>query len=381
MTHRAYRFRFYPTPSQTKNLAQTFGCARHVYNWSLRLRMDAFFKKGQRIGYAENSRLLTEQKKILPWLCEVSSVPLQQAVNNLQTAFSRFFKKTANYPSFKSKRGRQSVTYRRNAFSWDPKTRSLKLAKQEQSLRIRWSRRFKGAPSTVIVSRDSAGRYFVSFLVDEDIRNKRRRKTRIGVDLGLRDFVVLSNTTRVCHPKFLRQKQQRLKLLQRRLAKKQKGSKNRAKARLKLAKQYARVSDARSDFLHKLSTRLINENQVICVESLEVKRMLRDRRLASAIADSGWSEFVRQLRYKADWYGRTLVKIDKYYPSSKRCSCCGWTKETLKLSERTWTCKECGAVHDRDLNAAKNILAAGLAVLACGDAVRLGSDKESSTCH
>jgi putative transposase len=344
----------------------------------LRFRTDAYYQESKRIVFAESSRIWTQHKRSVAWLNEVAAVPLQQSIRNLQIAFSGFFGRKTGYPKFKSKHDKQTATYVGSAFKWNPKTRNLKLAKQKQPLKIRWSRQFRGEPSTVTVSRDTAGRYFISFLVDEDNKPKRKRKNKIGVDLGLKDFVVTSDNLKTGHPRFLKRKQKRIALLQRRLNKKQKGSKNRAKAKLMLARAHAKVGDSRLDFLHKLSTKLINENQVICVETLEVKRMMKDSRLSAAIADSGWSEFIRQLDYKASWYGRTLVKIDKYYPSSKRCSNCGWVKKNLRLSERVWKCRECNEIHDRDLNAAKNILAAGLAVIACGDNVRLTSDKAVS---
>ena len=228
-------------------------------------------------------------------------------------------------------------------------------------------------PSTVTVTKDRANRYFVSILVEEDIKQLDPVEQSVGADLGLKEFVILSTGEVVGNPKFFHKDEKQLAKAQRRHAKKRKGSKNRAKARVKVAKIHARIADRRRDFLHQLSTRLIRENQTICIESLSVKNMVKNHSLAKAISDVGWSEFVSQLEYKAAWYGRTLVKIDKWYPSSKRCFDCGHVLDSLSLDIRVWTCPECGVVHDRDLNAARNIHAVGLTVFeACGEAVRPG---------
>lgn len=368
---RAYRFRFYPTPEQEMILAKTFGCVRFAYNYMLRLRTDAWFKEKKRIGYHETSALLTELKKTPEhaWLNEVSSVPVQQALRHLQTAFNNFFAKRAAYPTFKRKDGPQSAEYTTSAFKWDG--RALKLAKMDAPLAIRWSRTIPKAAkvTTVTVSKDAAGRYFVSLLCDEVVSPKPEVTGKVGIDLGLTHFAILSTGEKIAAPNTFRKYEAKLAKLQRRLAKKQKGSKNRAKARLKVARLHAKIADARRDFLHKLSTRLINENQVIAIESLSVSNMQKNRCLSKSISDAGWSEFVRQLEYKARWYGRELIGIDRWYPSSKRCSDCGYTMPKMPLSVREWVCPECGSIHDRDINAARNVLAAGLAVSAHREAV------------
>ena len=368
---RAYRFRFYPTPEQEMILAKTFGCVRFAYNYMLRLRTDAWFKEKKRIGYHETSALLTELKKTPEhaWLNEVSSVPVQQALRHLQTAFNNFFAKRARYPQYKRKDGPQSAEYTTSAFKWDG--RSLKLAKMAEPLAIRWSRTIPKAAkvTTVTVSKDAAGRYFVSLLCDEVVSPKPEVTGKVGIDLGLTHFAILSTGEKIAAPNTFRKYEAKLAKLQRRLAKKQKGSKNRAKARLKVARLHAKIADARRDFLHKLSTRLINENQVIAIESLSVSNMQKNRCLSKSISDAGWSEFVRQLEYKARWYGRELIGIDRWYPSSKRCSDCGYTMPKMPLNVREWVCPECGSIHDRDINAARNVLAAGLAVSARGEAV------------
>ncbi len=372
---RAYQYRVYPTDEQKHLLARTFGCARFVYNWALRLRTDAYYKENKRIGYHETSALLTQlkQQEEYAWLTEVSSVPTQQALRHLDKAFRNFFEGRAKYPMFKKRRNQQSAEYTTSAFKWDGT--SLTLAKMTEPLDIRWSRPLPdGAkPSTVTITKDCADRYFVSILVEEDIKQLDPVEQSVGADLGLKEFVILSTGEVVGNPKFFHKDEKQLAKAQRRHAKKRKGSKNRAKARVKVAKIHARIADRRRDFLHQLSTRLIRENQTICIESLAVKNMVKNHSLAKAISDVGWSEFVSQLEYKAAWYGRTLVKIDKWYPSSKRCFDCGHVLDSLSLDIRVWTCPECGVVHDRDLNAARNIHAVGLTVFeACGEAVRPG---------
>ena len=368
---RAYRFRCYPTPEQQQALARTFGCARFVYNHMLRLRTDAWFQRQQKVGYHETSSALTalKQQPELAWLNEVSSVPLQQSLRHLQTAFGNFFAKRAAYPSFKSRHDRQAAEYTTSAFKWDGK--ALRLAKMDEALPVRFSRTIARAAkvTTVTVSRDGAGRYFVSMLCDDAVQTLPTSEAKVGIDLGLTHFAILSSGEKIAAPNTFRKNESKLTKWQRRLARKVKGSRNRAKARVKVARVHAHIADARRDFLHKLSTRLIRENQVIAVETLAVSNMQKNRSLSKSIADAGWAEFLRQLEYKSQWYGRTLVGIDRWYPSSKRCSECGHTVQKMPLKVREWTCPECGSVHDRDINAARNILAAGLAVSAHGEAV------------
>ncbi len=374
---KAYKYRIYPTHEQESMLARTFGCCRFVYNWALRERTDAYFQRGERLSYEGTAERLTalKQQADQAWLGEVSSVPLQQALRHLDTAFRNFFEGRAEYPTFHKKHGEQAATYASTAFKWDGK--SLVLAKMTDPLDIRWSRRLPEGckPTTVTVSKDTAGRYFVSLLVEEDVEPLPAVERRVGLDLGLKSMVITSDGHTYGNPQFFAKDEKKLARAQRRLSKKHKGSKNRAKARRKVARIHVRIADRRRDYQHQLSTKLIRENQTICVESLQVKNMVKNHQLAKAISDVGWGEFVRQLAYKAQWYGRQLVKIDKFYPSSKRCFDCGHLLETLSLDVRQWTCPACGVVHDRDVNAARNILAAGQAVTACGEMVRPGRAK------
>ncbi len=324
----------------------------------------------------------------LQFLNEVSSVPLQQGLRHLQKAFSNFFSHLTKYPRFKKKRNGGSAEFTRSAFRW--KDGQLWLAKCSEPLNVRWSRQLpKGVePSTVTVSFDPSGRWHVSLLVeDATVKPLPQAEKSIGVDVGINSLVVTSDGEKITNPRHFNKHYKRLRRAQKALSRKMKGSRNREKARRKVAKIHAKITDSRTDYLHKrcdpapshgarerapreLSTRLVRENQTIVVEDLSVKNMVKNPKLARHISDCAWSEFVNQLDYKCQWYGRTLVKVDKWFPSSKRCGHCGHIVESLPLSVREWTCPECGTVHDRDLNAAKNLLAAGHAVSVCGADIR-----------
>ncbi|MGZ3143693.1 RNA-guided endonuclease InsQ/TnpB family protein [Lentzea chajnantorensis] len=377
LVRRAFRYRFYPTEAQAAELSRTFGCARLVYNKALDVRSAAWRDEQRRISYIDTSAMLTEWKQTeeLAFLNEVSCVPLQQALRHLQTAFGNFFAKRARHPRFKSrKRSRASAEYTRSAFRW--RDGELTLAKMTEPLAVVWSRPLpEGArPSTITVSRDPAGRWFVSILVQADIDHLPPEAGVVGVDVGLTALVTLSTGEKVSNPRLERRDRFRLAKAQRSLSRKQIGSANREKARQVVARVHARTADRRRDLLHKLTTRLVRENQTIVIEDLGVAHMLRSGRLAKAISDASWAQLRFMLEYKAAWYGREVVVIDRWFPSSKTCSACGLRREVLPLDVRQWICR-CGAVHDRDVNAAKNILAAGLAVAACGDGVSLPRHK------
>ena len=366
---RAYKYRFYPTSEQVELLAQTFGCVRFVYNSVLRWRTDAFYERKEKIGYIQANAKLTAMKKEpeLSWLNDVSCVPLQQVLRHQQSAFSNFFAGRAKYPTFKSKHHRQSAELTASAFKY--RDGNLYMAKSKVPLDVRWSRELPSTPSTITISKDASGRYFVSCLCEFESTSLPVSAKTVGIDVGLKDLFVTDTGLKTGNPRHTAKYAKRLALLQRRLSKKKKGSSNRAKAKQKVAKLHAKIADCRLDNLHKLSRRLINENQVVCVESLKVKNMIRNPKLSKAIADASWGEFVRQLKYKAEWSERTVVAIDQFFPSSKRCHCCGFTLPKLALNTRYWVCPECKTDHDRDVNAAKNIKAAGLAVLAPGESV------------
>ncbi|MBB6349435.1 putative transposase [Nonomuraea muscovyensis] len=360
---RAYKYRCHPTSEQADQLARTFGCVRLVYNKALEERTRAYALDGKRVSYVESSAALTQWKKTpeLAFLGEVSSVPLQQALRHLQAAFANFFARRARYPTFKSrKNSRASAEYTRSAFRF--RDGQLTLAKMDAPLAIVWSRPLpEGAePSTVTVSRDAAGRWFVSILVEEKISPLPPVERSVGVDAGITALATLSTGEKIVNHRHERADRRRLARAQRALARKQKGSNNRAGARLRVAKVYARIADRRRDHLHKVTTRLVRENQVIAVEDLTVRNMVKNRSLARAVSDASWREFRSMLEYKAAWYGRTLVVVDRWFPSSKLCSACGTLRVEMPLNVRAWTC-DCGQVHDRDVNAARNVLAAGLA--------------------
>ncbi|MCX4430063.1 RNA-guided endonuclease InsQ/TnpB family protein [Streptomyces mirabilis] len=381
---RAYRYRFCPTDAQAAELSRTFGCVRKVYNMALAARTEAWTRQ-ERVNYNQTSAMLTAWKKTeeLAYLNEVSSVPLQQTLRHLQTAFTHFFGKRAKYPRFKSrKKTRKSAEYTTSAFRF--RNGELRLAKMSEPLRIVWSRPLpEGAkPSTVTVSQDSAGRWFVSLLCeDPSVRPLPATGQAGGVDVGLNHLLTLSTGEKIANPRHERRDRAALARQQRRLAKKEKGSANRTRARLKVAKIHARIADRRRDGLHKLTTRLVRENQTIVIEDLTVRSMVKNRKLARAISDAAWSEFRSMLEYKAQWYGREVIAVDRWFPSSRLCSACNTLQDTMPLNVRTWTC-DCGVTHDRDVNAANNLLAAGLAVTVCGAGARpqrSTPDRQSAT--
>ena len=372
----AYKVRAYPDPEQAAILSRTFGCVRVVWNRTLAGRHARYQTEGKSTSYRESDGALTVMKKLpdLAWLNEVSSVPLQQALRHQHKAFVAFFQKRARYPRFKSRRSKQSATYTRAAFRW--RDGQLTLAKTSAPLAFVWSWPDIDPatldPSTVTVSRDPAGRWFV--VLHTDVAGPEPLPVSgesVGVDLGLKDFAVLSTGEHIPHPRHMERHERRLKRYQRRLARCQKGSANRQKAKAKVARQHARVADARRDFLHKTSTDLVRRFDGIAVEDLAVRNMVRNRSLAKAISRTGWAEFRAFLAYKAERNGRELAAVDRWYPSSKTCSSCGHLLASLSLGTRSWVCPGCGVLHQRDVNAAKNIvLAAGLAASACGGGVR-----------
>jgi len=370
---KAYRYRFYPTSEQEHLLRRTLGCVRLVYNKALHERTQGWYERQERIGYEQTSSMLTawKQEEELDFLNEVSCVPLQQGLRHLQSAFTNFFAGRAKYPNFKKKHQGGSAEFTKSAFKF--KNGQIYLAKCADPLDIRWSRQIpKGCePSTVTVRLHPSGRWHISIRFDDPtIKPLPVNDNAVGIDLGVTSLIATSNGDKVANPKQFKKHHRRLRLAQKSLARKEKGSKNREKARRKVAKIHLQISDSRQDFIHKLTTQLVRENQTIAVETLEVKNMVKNHKLALSISDSGWGEFVRQLDYKCRWYGRKLVKIDRWFPSSKRCSQCGHIVEKMPLNVREWQCPHCGTHHDRDVNASKNILAAGLAVSVCGASVR-----------
>ncbi len=371
---RAFKYRFYPTDAQAAELSRTFGCVRKVYNMALQARTRAW-QQGERVNYNATSAMLTAWKRTdeLAYLSEVSSVPLQQCLRHLQGAFAAFWEKRAKYPRFKSRKtSRRSAEYTSSAFRYQDGT--LTLAKMQDPLAIVWSRPLPEGvqPTTVTVSQDAAGRWFVSLLCeDPGVKPLPAVDAAVGIDAGLDHLLTLSTGEKIVNPRHERTDRARLAKAQRVLSRKAKGEgANRAKARRRVAKIHARIADRRRDALHKITTRLVRENQTLVIEDLTVRTMVKNRKLARAISDAAWSQFRNMLEYKAAWYGREVIAVDRWFPSSKLCSHCGTLQERMPLSVRTWVCDSCATTHDRDVNAAKNLLAAGLAVTVCGAGVR-----------
>ncbi|MER5600068.1 RNA-guided endonuclease TnpB family protein [Streptomyces sp. NPDC002265] len=382
-----YGFRLYPDTGQQAALAKAFGCARVVFNDAVRAREDArkaqlpFPKAGEL-----STRLITDAKRTpqRSWLSEVSAVVLQQSLRDAETAYRNFFASLKGTrkgpriraPRFKSRKdNRQSIRFTANA-RWSITDIGRLSLPKIGAVKVKWSRTLPARPSSVTVIKDAAGRYFASFVIDTDPAADAARMPetdqRVGIDLGLTHFAVLSDGTKIDSPRFLRRAEKKLKKAQHELSRKQKGSRNRAKARLKLARAHAKVADARREFHHQLSTKLISDNQGIAVEDLSVAGLARTR-LAKSVHDAGWASFISMLEYKAARYGRTLVKIGRFEPTSQTCSTCGNVDGPKPLNVREWTCTACGTLHDRDHNAALNIkTAAGLAATACGAPVRPG---------
>ena len=367
----AYRFRIYPNQVQRKYLARTFGCVRYVYNWGVSLRClaynasEAYGAEKKGLTYTETAAILSRHKKKKPWLKEVSSQVLQQSLRDLDTAYKNFHGKRARYPRFKRKHSRQSARFPRNSFSLKKTAYGLKLylAKMpgEYLMKVNWHRVMDEEPSSCTVVQESSGRYYVAFVCERQISPLPKTKATVGIDLGLTDVVVTSDGWKSGNPRFLAQALKRLRREQQKLARKTKGSNNFRRQVRRIAKAHAKVKDARSTWIHQLTKRLVEKYDVICVESLAVKNMQQNRSLARAISDVGWGELVRQLEYKAEWYGKQVVKVNRFFPSSKTCSRCDHICVEMPLDVRHWKCERCGAEHDRDINAAENVHRAGLA--------------------
>jgi IS605 OrfB family transposase len=388
-----YRYRLEPTAEQRRALARAFGCARVVYNDALQLREDAHLAGRPFIPDSEVLRLVTTKAKRTPeraWLAEVSAVVLQQSVADLNRAYRNYFralkevkavramgnpkaKLRVGKPRVKGKRGEQGVRFTANSRFRILPNGPLSLPKVGE-VAVRWSRTLPAPPSSVTVTLDCSGRYHASFVVEVARRPLPGVEREVGVDLGLRVLAALSDGTTIPNPRWLRQAERRLRRAQRILSRRRKGSANWHKAKRRVARLHTRVTDARRDLHHQLSTRLIRENQAIYLEDLDVIALGRSN-LAKSLADAGWSQFTAMLAYKANLYGRTVARIDRRYPSSQLCSACSaktGPRGRVGLKVRTWICSACMASHDRDVNAARNILAAGRAVTACGGYVRPG---------
>jgi len=376
VVEKAYVFRLYPTSSQANQINKTMGCVRFVYNYFLDKRITSYKENKENLGYKKCSALLTKlkQDKEYIWLQEVDKFALQNSLKDLDKAYANFFRERAKgntkqgFPKYKSKhktRQKYRTNYTNDNVRLDIEAQQIKLPKLGW-VKLHKSKNLIESPGKIInvtVNKTSSGKYFASVLYLAEIQELPETKNNAGYDLGLKIFANSSNDDTIENPRYFRTEERKLTRLQRQLSRKAIGSNNRQKQRIQVARQHERITNLRKDFLHQQSTRIVRENQVICLEDLQIKNMIKNRRLAKSISDAGWGMFRQMIIYKANWYGRTVVIIDKFYPSSKKCNECGEINPMLTLSIREWQCPKCGQTHDRDKNAAQNILAEGLRLL------------------
>ena len=375
---RAYKYRIYPNKEQQILLNKHFGCARFLYNWGLKKKNESYQRTGKSPSCFDLTKELVSMKSEYEWLKEVNSQSLQMSLRNLDNAFQRFFKKQARYPQFKRKFKKQSCQFPQ-ASSVDFENGRLYLMKFREGIKCKFHRQFDGKIKTITVSMNPSGKYFASIIVqtDEELPPKcnPKRHNSVGVDLGIKHFATISNGEKIDNPRYLKKLEKRLARKQKQHSKKKKGSSNRNKLRKQVAKIHEKISNQRKDFLHKISKRLIDENQAVCLEDLNISRMIKSHKykLAKCISDVGWRTFRTFLEYKADWYGKNVLIIGKFDPSSKMCDKCGHLNNNLKLSDRHWICN-CGTHHDRDILAAKNILNFAFCTPGQGESKAFGED-------
>ena len=366
MIRKAFKYELFPTEPQKVLIEQHFGCCRFVYNWGLEQKIKAY-ELNQKINCFDLIKQLTilKHKKEYIWLKDVYSQSLQMSIRNLDNAFTTFFKAQNKFPKFKSKYSINKSYQCPQKVKIDFDNNLIQIPKIKK-VRSAIHRKFKGNIKTCTISKTSTNRYFISILVetlgDFPVKPAIKEETSIGIDLGIKDYIITSNGLKIDNPKYLRKSEQRLKVLQGRFSRSRRNTKRREKIRILLAKQHEKIANQRKDFLHKLTCRLTHEKQVdtFCIEDLNIKGMLKNHCLAKSISDASWNKFIEFLTYKSDWYGKNIIKIGRFEPSSKLCSNCGNYYKELKLSERMWKCSKCNKEHDRDINAAVNIKKFGL---------------------
>lgn len=360
-----YKYRIYPSEEQQAKLASVFGVARFVYNWGLNERIE-HYKAGKKFGYASLSREFTRLRNNpeYPWLKEVNRDVADRSLRNLESAYKKFFKTKKGFPNFKKKTNRQSATYRARDMAFTIKGGVFKVSRLGEINAV-WSRKLPSKPTQVTISKTPSGKYYASFLIEVQEKKATKRTRSVGIDMGVKTFAVLSNGQEIENPKHFDSLRKKLAIQQRRLSKKQKGSNRYKVQRIRVAKVYEKISHKRADFLHKETRLLVRRFDRIFIEDLNVAGMVKNQNLARVISDASFGAFRRLLEYKAKLYGKQVIPVGRFFPSSKLCSDCGVKNDSLTLADRVWTCV-CGSVHNRDLNASKNILAAGLAVIARG---------------
>ena len=363
---KGYKYRIYPNKEQEILIQKTFGCVRFVYNNVLSYKIDKYKNENMSLSKIDcNNYCNRVLKNEYNWLKEVDKFSLNNSIINMDNAYKKFFTEHSGFPKFKSKKDNHKsykTNFTNNNIEVDFINDKIKIPKLKW-VKSKVHRKFTGKIKSATISQNPSGKYFISILVDTENIQMSKNNNKVGIDLGLKEFAITSDGELISNPKYLRKSEKRLIKLQKDLSRKQKGSKNRNKCRLKVAKLHEKIGNQRKDFLHKLSTRLVNDNQVIVLEDLKVKNMIKNKYLSKSISDVSWSEFVRQLEYKSEWYGRTVIKIDTWYPSSQICSNCGHKDGKKELSIREWICPICGTHHDRDINASINILNEGLKIL------------------
>jgi putative transposase len=357
---KAYKYRLYPNKEQEEHFMQHIGACRFTYNWALEQKIKAYETEKKHLSRFYLQEMVVKELKVTyEWLKDVNSQSLLNALINLESAFTKFFREKKGFPNFKSRKNPLQSFQIPQHYTVDFETNTIKLPKIKQPIKAKLHRKFEGKLKTATVSKTATGKFYISVLVDDGKEKPNTQyfddNSTIGIDVGIKDFAITSNGDKIDNPRHLKNSMKRLTVLSKRLSKKQKGSKNRAKARLAVSKLHEKISNQRADFLHKTSSKIISENQAIAIESLNVSGMLKNHCLAQSISDVSWSMFFNQLEYKAEWYGKTILRIGQFEPSTKICNVCGFHNKDITLKIREWQCPTCNTHHDRDINAAINI--------------------------